>query len=370
MARLSADGWPSDTPAAVVERGTLAWERQISGPLGRLGELARRASVASPALVVVGEAARAIKAIRRRPTILFTGLDATSFRTLGNVLHWPAQTIVPNPEGQRSLPHALASLSRGEVDWTVFADKLAVKTFWTAVADGRLDARVMRGAKIAALAAETARRLEQYCLCADVVITEKDARRTATLLGEMSHKGVLLVQGSHTPRGLRRRLEEAGAAVNHLILHRLAPHPELGRPIPDHDVVYFVSPAGVRAYANVYGTEAFQREVWCLGKATQRALAAYGVAAIVVRPPQPLLSLSGVRYPGRRQARESSRSALKSAAHGAAASGTAFGTQAGTPFDFTGLLIVLAATHLFFDPAPLHQFAEATHRLLNRLTLA
>ena len=95
--RLSADGWPSDTPAAIVERGTLAWERQISGPLGRLGELARRAGVASPALVVVGEAARAIAAIRRRPTILFTGLDACELSDVGKRLALARPGDCPQP---------------------------------------------------------------------------------------------------------------------------------------------------------------------------------------------------------------------------------------------------------------------------------
>jgi uroporphyrinogen III methyltransferase/synthase len=285
-ARLLADGWQPDTPAAIVERGTLAWERRITGPLCRLSELAQRADVASPALVVVGEAARAITAIRHRPTILYTGLDATAFRTLGNVLHWPAQAIVSNPEGRRLLPQALALLSRGNVDWTVFTDKFAVKAFWNALADQRLDARVMRGAKIAALGTETARQLEQFHLCTDVVLTAENVRKTATPLGELSHKGVLVVQGTHTPHGLRSQLEQAGAAVNHLVLHQLVPHPELGRLLPSHDVVYFVSPAGVRAYAKTYGKEAFQREVWCLGKATERALAACGVSATVVCSPR------------------------------------------------------------------------------------
>lgn len=293
VSRLLADGWSPDTPAAIVERGTLAWERQISGPLCRLDELAQRAGVASPALVVVGEAAGAIAAIRRRPTILYTGLDATNFRTLGNILHWPAQAIVANPEGRRLLPRAFASLSRGDVDWAVFTDKHAVTTFWTAVADQRLDARIMRSTKIAALGTETALRLEQHCVCADVVITEKSVSQTVALLGELSGQGVLVVQGSHTPRGLCLRLKEAGATVNHLALHRLVPHPELGRPLPDHSVVYFVSPAGVRAYAKTYGKAAFQREVWCLGEATQKALAACGARATVVRPPQPSLSRVG-----------------------------------------------------------------------------
>jgi uroporphyrin-III C-methyltransferase len=171
-ARLSSDGWPSDTPTAIVERGTLTWERHVSGPLCRLGELARRAGVASPALVVVGEAARIMAAVRRRPTILFTGLNPARFRTLGNILHWPALAIAREPEGEKLLPRALVL------------------------------------------------------------------------------------------------------------------HPELGRPLPGYDVIYFASPAGVRAYAERYGPEAFQGDVWCLGKATQKALAECGVAARVVRPPR------------------------------------------------------------------------------------
>jgi uroporphyrinogen III methyltransferase / synthase len=287
VSELLADGWPADTPSAIVERGTLAWQRHSSGPLCQLNELARRAGVTSHALVVVGEAATAIPAIRRRPTILYTGLDVANFRALGNVLHWPALAAVENPEGRRRLPRALASLNRGDVDWVVFSDKLAVKTFCTAMADHRLDGRAMRGARIAVLGAETARRLEQYRLCADVVVAEGGLPNGEAWLGKIWQKRVLVVQGTHAPRGFRSRLEAAGAAVDHLVLHRLVPHPELGRPLPNHDVVYFVSPAGVRAYAKTYRAGAFSGEVWCLGDATRTALAAHGVVAAVVAPAQP-----------------------------------------------------------------------------------
>jgi len=53
------------------------------------------------------------------------------------------------------------------------------------------------------------------------------------------------------------------------------------------------------------------------------------------------------------------------ATQGAATTRTALGSKAGTPFDFTGLLVILPAAHLFFDSAPLDQLAEATHRFLN-----
>lgn len=286
ISRLLADGWPAETPAAIVERGTLAWERRINCPLSLLSELARQAHIASPAIIVLGEAAKTIAAIHRRPTILFTGLDAANFRTLGNVLHWPAQVIVPNPEGRRLLPHALAAICRGNMDWIVFTDKFAVKTFWTALEDNRQDARILGGTKIAAVGEETLRQLKRHSLLADAAIMEDDIRSPATLLGDLFDQGVLVVEGSHTPRGLYRQLEDTGGTVNHLVLNRLVQHSELGRPLPDHDVIYFVSPAGVRAFAKTYGKDAFQREVWCLGKATQQALAARGVSATVVRPLQ------------------------------------------------------------------------------------
>ncbi len=284
MSRLLADGWPPETPAVIVERGTLAWERRVAGSIHSLSKSAQRADVKSPALVVVGEAARTIAAIQRRPTILYTGLDAGDFRMLGNVLHWPAQALIPNPDGRRLFPRPGSDQS-GERGLGRFHRQICRQD----VLDGsqRRSARRSRDGrrKIAALGAGTARQLERHCLWADAVITADDLQQAAAVLGDVSDKGVLLVQGTHTPRGLRRQLEEAGATVNRLVLNQLVRHPELGRPLPDHDVIYFVSPAGVRVYSATYGKEAFRREVWCLGSATQEALAECGVSATVVRPP-------------------------------------------------------------------------------------
>ena len=284
IARLLGDGWSSDAPAAIVERGTLPWERHVSGSLCQLPELARRENVASPALVVVGEAAKPIATVHRRPTILFTGLDPTRFRSLGNLLHWPAQAVLSNPEGRERLPEAVLATSRGKVDWVVFTDELAVRTFSVAMADRRLDARVLQGVRVAASGTGTVRRLAQCHLYADVATTESDLRDALTKSGDLSRRNVLVVQGSHASHRLCRTLREAGAVVTSLDLHRLVPHPELGRPLPEHDVIYFVSPAGVHAYARAYGPNAFLRSVWCLGEATQRALAEHGVAARVMRP--------------------------------------------------------------------------------------
>jgi uroporphyrin-III C-methyltransferase/precorrin-2 dehydrogenase/sirohydrochlorin ferrochelatase len=70
--RLVADGWREEAPAAVIERGTLPNERMVIGPLSAIASLAVQTGVASPALIVVGEAARRIAAFEGRPTIPLT----------------------------------------------------------------------------------------------------------------------------------------------------------------------------------------------------------------------------------------------------------------------------------------------------------
>src|SRR5690606_1853342 len=67
--RLLADGWPAGTPAALVERGTLPWQRHVESPWARLPAAARRAGAGSPACVVVGAAAEPVASSSRRPTI-------------------------------------------------------------------------------------------------------------------------------------------------------------------------------------------------------------------------------------------------------------------------------------------------------------
>lgn len=53
---LVSDGKDPDTPACMIERGTLRAQRVISGSLGELGSIARRKRISSPAVTVIGDA--------------------------------------------------------------------------------------------------------------------------------------------------------------------------------------------------------------------------------------------------------------------------------------------------------------------------
>jgi siroheme synthase/uroporphyrinogen-III synthase len=346
VARLLADGWAPDAPVAVIERGTLPCERRVSGTLSQIAQLARGAGIASPGLVIVGGTAvgggRGEREKGRRgeeergrtsegvagiaaspphqlslspllplssspflpfspsPVILFTGSDPEDFRTLGDLLHWPALRLVPDQEGRSLLPSVFARLRGGAFDWIVLSGKLAVTSLFAAMAEQGVDARILATAKIAAVGQAAALRLREFCLQADAVIEGKEegGRRKDENGIPVSHSSFLLppsslpfagqtvaaIHGTHVPGELGRRIEDVAAAVTHVTLHSVAPHPELGRPLPQHDAVYFVSPSGVEAYWEAYGAAGFREEVWCLGEATQATIARHGVGAKVVLP--------------------------------------------------------------------------------------
>ncbi len=283
--RLQHDCWAADAPAAIVERGTLTGERRAIGTLQNLCALAEQGGFSAPAIVVVGEAARSIAVIQQQPTILFTGLDPTAFRTLGNVLHWPAQEIAPHPQAETRLEMAFTALVRNSFDWVAFTDKQAVIAVLAAMAARGRDARCFGQAKIAALSPATGAQLVRGQIQPDATFADMDNEFIARqLVSRGDRSKILLVQGSHSSLALLSQLRAAGSDLTQVRLHKLSPHPGLARPLPKHDVVYFVSPAGVRIYVENYGKAAFERETWCLGKATQQALAEQGVEAKIVRP--------------------------------------------------------------------------------------
>ncbi len=285
--RLLADGWSAETPAAVIERATLPWERRVTASLGRIQTETEAAGISSPALLLVGPVAGRRDSRAGRPRVLFTGLDPANFRTLGDLIHWPALKVARNEAGCQILATVIDELTLIRVSWIVFTSKAGVDIFMAALAERQLDARRLAGARIGAAGTGTAARLAEHGLYADLVPQKSGSQGIIEAIGPGLGARLLLVQGSHAPRKLEAGLEERGWKVFRVSLHQVTQHPELGRPLPEHDVIYFVSPSGVRAYWEAYGKEAFGREIWCIGEVTQSELAKIGQNGKVVDPHVP-----------------------------------------------------------------------------------
>ncbi|HWW20001.1 MAG TPA: siroheme synthase CysG [Steroidobacteraceae bacterium] len=75
---LHAHGAPADRPVAIVERATLPDQRVVAGSLGNIVEMAQRAQVAAPALLIVGEvASRAVQSAQQLPFQWMAGVART-----------------------------------------------------------------------------------------------------------------------------------------------------------------------------------------------------------------------------------------------------------------------------------------------------
>lgn len=86
VAKLEEHGVPRDRAAAVIEAGTRAEQRVVTGTLADLSEKVRAQEVLSPALLIVGEVTRLHETLRwfnataaQRPTLL--GIDAWAYAT-------------------------------------------------------------------------------------------------------------------------------------------------------------------------------------------------------------------------------------------------------------------------------------------------
>jgi uroporphyrinogen III methyltransferase/synthase len=280
---LIADGWPGASPAAVVERALQPWERRLHGPLNEIAGLAKAEGISSPAVLVVGQGADPRQRIASGPTVLFTGLEPSNFRALGDLIHWPALQVLPEPGAAPGLRKAVSDLAAGRFDWAVFTSRSGARSFMSRVWAEGLDARILGGVRVVAAGRGTAELLSEHGIRADGIPRLEGSEGILGELPESRVGRVLLIQGSHAPHGLPGGLRARGGRVHRVSLHRVIPHPELGRKLPAHDVVYFTSPSGVRAYHRAYGPQAFRKPVWCIGDVTLREAEKLGHKGKVVR---------------------------------------------------------------------------------------
>ncbi|MHC4563176.1 MAG: uroporphyrinogen-III C-methyltransferase [Planctomycetota bacterium] len=282
--RLLADGWLAETAVMMLERTWQPWARRVAGTLSDIVQRAEEAAVQPPAIMIVGQAAVPPEFAHGRPTILFTGLDPTNFLAMGHILHWPAIQVVREQTDRSATAEAIDALQQGCVDVAVFTSRVGASSFFAELHSLGLDSRLLAGATIVAAGAGTAMRLAEFGLRADVVPSDPGSR---AILASTTISGgccVLLVQGNHAPGDLQQAIEQRGARVVRAAAHSVVEHPDLGRPLPAHDVIYFVSPSGVRAWWGAYGEAGFQRPAWCMGDVTGEALRELGIEAQVVQP--------------------------------------------------------------------------------------
>ena len=229
--RLIRLGRSADTPAAVIESGTLPQQRVVQA---RLDELADRAGVlGGPALIVVGEvtrlreqldwlrpgplAGRSVLVARARSQ---RSRIAHALRALGaSVIEFPAIRSLPTPD-VASIPAALGSLPQGGA--IVFTGAAAVRGFVRALGGSERDVRALAGFELVGIGRETIAALRRAGLRCDLPLRSYLPIQVAAALrrgvGPLEGHPVLLVGDGQGPSALGEGLEAAGARVTQVVV--------------------------------------------------------------------------------------------------------------------------------------------------------
>lgn len=234
--RLKKAGLPGETPAAVIQWGTTAKQRTVTGTLNDINRKVAVAGLTNPAVVVVGKVVglrermawfeqgplfgRRIVVTRSREqaSVLSEAISALG----GEVFEFPTIRIEP-PEDWSALDAAIRSAA--EYDWLIFTSVNGVKIFFQRLRELGCDIRAFSRAAVAAIGPGTRSELEERGLLVNYMPEEFRANAIAAGLKERAGTGarVLLPRADIAPDSLPRALMASSFVVDNVVAYRTVP---------------------------------------------------------------------------------------------------------------------------------------------------
>jgi uroporphyrinogen III methyltransferase/synthase len=234
--RLKTAGLPGDTPAAVIQWGTTAKQRTVTGTLDDINEVVSAAGLTNPAVVVVGSVVGlrgelawfeqgplfgrriVVTRAREQASVLSEAITALG----GEAYEFPTIRVEP-PADWEGLDRALEEA--GAYDWVVFTSVNGVKMFFNRLREMGKDIRTFGKAKFAAIGPGTRAYLEERGLAVVYMPEEFRADAVAAGLKERMNAGarVLMPRADIAPDSLPRALTAAGFRVDNVVAYRTVP---------------------------------------------------------------------------------------------------------------------------------------------------
>jgi uroporphyrinogen III methyltransferase/synthase len=305
---LIANGRAGDTPVAVIERGTGAAQRTVTGSLQDIAEKVEQEGVRPPAVIVVGEVVglrHSLNWFERRPLfgkrIVVTrareqasGFKAGLEKLGAECLEFPTISVVP-PENWAALDRALKRLERYQ--WIIFTSVNGVKYFFDRLTALGWDARELSDSRIAAIGPKTAKALLNRGIQPDLVPDEYRAEAIVEAMKEYKVHGqqILLPRASIAREALPVALVDMGAFVDEVPAYRTVK--------PDHDkapvkallesgkihMVTFTSSSTVTNFMDMFRLEKNELKAWmkavtvaCIGPITAKTAEENGLSVAVI----------------------------------------------------------------------------------------
>jgi uroporphyrinogen III methyltransferase/synthase len=286
---LIAAGRAASEPAAVVERGTLADQRTVTGTLATIAQRASAAEIRPPSITVVGAVAELTDELAWLPPRPLSGrtVAVTRARAQASGLAWRLRELgarvvqAPVIRVERLAESSPLELSRYEL--ICLTSTNGVDILFERLAAASLDARALAGAQIAAIGPGTAAALVAHGIAADVVPERSVAESLVQALAATPVRRALVA----TARGARDELPDAlrarGAEVDVLELYETVAEPlseSALRAAREADYITFTSASTVRFFLQAAGGAAQlspATQVVSIGPVTSEALRTSGL---------------------------------------------------------------------------------------------
>jgi uroporphyrinogen III methyltransferase / synthase len=230
---LIREGKAAETPAALVQSGTLARQRTVVATLADLPERVAEAGLGAPALLVVGDIVARREGLRwfedqplfGRRIVVTRPVEAADRSTVmleelgAEVLVAPTVAILPVQDSS-TLDHAIMRLS--EFDWVVFTSTNGVTHFLDRLGMLGLDLRALGRVKLAAIGPATAETLARYRLRADLVPASYRSEALAELLARNAAGMRILLARADRGRDVLKDELSTVAQVEQIAVYRNA----------------------------------------------------------------------------------------------------------------------------------------------------
>lgn len=231
--RLMENGCSSETPVAVIQWGTLANQKTLTGTLGNIAQKCSAEGSMNPSVIVVGDVVSLrdkINWYESRPLfgkkILVTrsrsqaGLLSEKIMEMGGEAYeFPTIDIKP-PDNFFQFDKALRNLN--EYKWIIFTSVNGVEFFLNRLFELDGDVRDLGQIKIGALGPKTQEALSNYGLIADFVPGEY--RTEAIIDGltdeEVSGEKILLPRADIARKTLPEGLSKKGAEIHEITAYK------------------------------------------------------------------------------------------------------------------------------------------------------
>lgn len=291
-ADLIAAGRPASTPVATVQSATLPDQRVVTGTLATIADLVKQAGIQAPALTIVGEVVNLREQLNwfTPPAQPLAGLNVVVTRTRPTPSTFAASlrdqgaavTELPLVEyGPPGSPKTVIGALSGFQGWVLFTSEQAVHTLFEVLTQAGLDARLLAGAKLAAVGTGTRGALRQHGLRADFTPSRSGARHLGAQLPAAPGELALHLGPQEPDDALANALTARGMEYHLIETYRSQPRPLTPaeqRALEAADLVTLPSAAAARTFAQVAGT---RWPVAVVGPQTAEAAARAGLKPVV-----------------------------------------------------------------------------------------